>query len=294
MRYIFSTKELLTVLRSSQKEALQSSPFRTLMTLNCDTPTLSLTDEQKLLCAFALTPERTLAMGRHSSAEGSLYLLNIGAVWYLYTWLEAQDKHVFEAYFDRPRLLKFLQKNFCGFYRPNFGSFTQLDLLMTHDEFIVWNLIRALYAQRARTGRKGSNESFLADDLKIPDLAFYLQNYLDELGWNTLSETINAMMEEKNHDVMDNALKGLEEKGILTPDVADVTHDSAYRLSRTALERLDDGMLLDTLWCSDRTDPQRHGEVLLCLRRDGVLALIPTSKGVALRSFPECPWEDLI
>ncbi len=294
MRYLFSTRELLTILRSSQKEASQSSPFRTLMTLNCDTPTLSLTDEQKLLCSFALTPERTLTVGRHSSAEGPLYLLNIGAVWYLYTWLEAQDKHVFEAYFDHPRLLKFLQKNFCGFYRPNFGAFTQLDLLMTCDEFIVWNLIRALYAFRARTGRKGTNESFLADDLKISDLALYLQNYLDELGLNTLSDNINALMEEKNHDVMDNALKGLEEKGILTPDVADVTHDSAYRLSRTALERLDDGMLLDTLWCADRTDPQRNREVLLCLRRDGVLALIPSQKGVALRSFPECPWEELI
>lgn len=294
MRYIFSTRELLTILRSSQKEASSASPFRSLMTLNCDTPAQPLTDDQKMLCALALDPERTLTVGRHSSADGCLYLLNVGAVWYLYTWLEAQDKHVFEAYFDRPRLLKFLQKNFCGFYRPNFGAFTQLDLLMTYDEFTVWNLIRALYACRARIGGKGNNESFLADDLKNADLVLYLQNYLDELGLDSLSASISALMEEKNHDTVDNALKGLEEKGILTPDIADVTHDSAYRLSRTALERLDDGMLLDTVWCADRTDPQRSREVLLCLRRDGVLALIPTTKGVVLRSFPECPWEELI
>lgn len=294
MRYVYSTKELLELLRSSGKEAAPASPFRSLMTLNRESKTLPLTDDQRLLCAFALTPERTLIIGRHSSVDGELYLLNIGAMWYLYTWLEAQDCHVFEAYFDRPRLLKFLNKNFCGFYRPNFGSFTQLDLRMTADEFTVWNFIRALYASRTRNTGTGNNGSFLADDLKSPDLALYLRNYLDELGMESLSNAIDGLMEEKNHAAMDDALKGLEEKGLLTPDITDVTHDSAYRLSRTALERLDDGMLLDTVWYADRTDPNRNRELLLCLRRDGVLALIPTADGVALRSFPEFPWEELI
>ncbi len=294
MKYVYSTKELLTLFRSSQWEVTPASPFRNLLTLNYETESQPLTDDQRLLCAFALTPERTIMIGRHSSVEGELYLLNIGAMWYLYTWLEAQDRHVFDAYFDRPRLLKFLQKNFCGFFHPNFGAFTQLDLRMNWDEFTVWNLIRALYASRVRTAGIGNNDSFLADDLKTPDLALYLRNYLDEFGMDPLSRAIDRLMEEKNHNAVDNALKSLEEKGILTPDIADVTHDSAYRLSRTALERLDDGMLLDTLWYADRTDPDRNREVLLCLRRDGVLALIPTPNGVALRSFPECPWEELI
>lgn len=294
MKYVYSTKELLTLLRASRREANLSSPFRSLLTLNCETEDQPLTDDQRLLCAFALTPERTLIIGRHSSVDGELYLLNIGAMWYLYMWLETQDCHVFEAYFDRPRLLKLLNKNFCGFYRPNFGAFTQLDLRLTTGEFLVWNLIRALYAARARSTGIGNNDSFLADDLKNPDLALYLRNYLDELGMESLSDAIDRLMEEKNHTAMDGILKSLEEKGVLTPDIADVTHDRAYRLSRTALERLDDGMLLDTVWYADRTDPERNREVLLCLRRDGVLALIPTPDGVALRSFPECPWEELI
>lgn len=294
MKYVYSTKELLTLFRSSQWEVTPSSPFRNLLTLNFETEPQPLTDDQRLLCAFALKPERTIMIGRHSSVDGELYLLNIGAMWYLYTWLEAQDRHIFDAYFDRPRLLKFLNKNFCGFYRPNFGAFTQLDLRMNREEFTVWNLIRALYASRVRSVGSGSNESFLADDLKTSDLALYLRNYLDELGMESLSRSIDELMEEKNYNAMDNALKSLEEKGILTPDIADVTHDRAYRLSRTALERLDDGMLLDTLWYADRTDPDRNREVLLCLRRDGVLALIPTADGVALRSFPECPWEELV
>lgn len=294
MKYVYSTKELLTLFRSSQWEATPASPFRNLLTLNFETEPQPLTDDQRLLCAFALKPERTIMIGRHSSVEGELYLLNIGAMWYLYTWLEAQDRHVFDAYFDRPRLQKFLNKNFCGFYRPNFGAFTQLDLRMNWDEFTVWNLIRALYASRVRNTGTGNNESFLADDLKTSDLALYLRNYLDELGMESLSNSIDELMEEKNYNTMDNALKSLEEKGILTPDIADMTHDRAYRLSRTALERLDDGMLLDTLWYADRTDPDRNREVLLCLRRDGVLALIPTADGVALRSFPECPWEELV
>ncbi len=294
MRYLYSTKELLTLLSSAGTDANPASPFRNLMTLNCETLPRPLTDEEKLLCSFALTPQRTLAVGRHSSAEGALYLLNIGPMWYLYSWLEAQDCHVFEAYFDRPRLLKLLHKNFCGFYHPNFGSFTQLDLRLTRDEFILWNLIRALYGFRARATGIGNNDPFLADDLKSSDLALYLRNYLDELGMGSLSDAVDRLMEEKNHRLTEEALKGLEEKGILIPDIADVTHDNAYRLSRTALERLDDGMLVDTLWYADRTVPDRPREVLLCLRRDGVLALIPTADGVALRSFPECPWEELL
>ncbi len=294
MKYIFTTKELLTLLRSSPREANAASPFRSLLTLNQDPPTMALTQEQQLLCAFALTPERTLIVGRHSAADGELHLLNIGAIWYLYTWLENQDLHVFEAYFDYPRLLKFLQKNFCGFYQPNFGAFTQLDVKLTSDEFAVFNLIRALYAARAKNDGIGTNNSFLADDLKTGDLALYLRNYLDELGWESVSDTIDRMMEEKHHNIIDNALKGLEDKGILTPDINDLSLDSAYRLTRTALERLDDGMLVDTVWYADRTDPGRNREVLLCLRRDGVLAIVPAADSVTLRSLPEVPWEDLI
>lgn len=294
MKYSFTTEELLPLLRSYSKEASPASPFRSLMTLNREFPAVPLSEEQQLLCAFALTPEQVLVLGRHSSADGELYLLNIGAIWYLYTWLENQDLHVFEAYFDRPRLLKFLQKNFCGFYEPNFGAFTQLDVKLTHREFTVLNLIRGLYAARAKTDGIGNNDSFLADDLKTADLALYLRNYLDELGLEAVSDRIDALMEEKNHDQTDEALKGLEEKGILTPDINDLTLDSAYRLTRTALERLDDGMLIDTVWYADRTDPAETREVLLCLRRDGILAVIPTENGVTLRSMSEIPWENLI
>ena len=295
MRYAYSTKELLNLLRSSGVEANPASPFRALLTLNREDPPIPLGEEQRLLCAFALTPERTLVVGRHSSVDGELYLLNIGPLWYLYTWLEAQDTHVFEAYFDRPRLLKLLNKNFCGFYRPNFGAYTQLNLRMTHDEYTVWNLIRGLYASRVRNGI-GDNTPFLADDLKSPDLVLYLRNYLDELGMNSLSGDLDRLTAETTHQAMALALRGLEEKGILAPDLAPVVeHDEpAYRLTRTALERLDDGMLVDTVWFADRTDPNKTREMLLCLRRDGVLALIPTNGGVALRSFPEFPWDDLI
>jgi len=294
MRTIYTTLELLSLLRSSDREPSPASPFRALMTLNAETEARALTEEQRLLCAFALNPERTILLGRHSAADGTLYLLNIGPIWYLYTWLEAQDRHVFEAFFDRPRLLKLLQRNFCGYYQPNFSAFTQLSLRMTRDEFVLWNLIRALYASRARKGT-GNNEPFTADDLKASDLGLYLRNYLDELGMKSLADTADRLLAEKTHDDLENALKSLEEKGILTQDLAGVTQEKAYRQTRTALERLDDGMLTDTVWYADRTDPEESREMLLCLRRDGVLALIPTDDGgVALRTFSDLPWEELI
>lgn len=294
MRYLYSTKELLTVLRSSGLEATPASPFRAILTVNYEEEKISLTEEQRLLCAFALTPERTLMMGRHSSVDGELYLLNIGPMWYLYTWLEGKDVHVFEAYFDRPRLLKLLNRNFCGQYRPDFGAYTHLDLRLTKGEYVAWNLIRVLHAFRARTKDSGINAPFLADDLKNGDLALYLRNYLDELGLPSLSAAVDRIMDEKHHAILENALRGLEEKGILTPDIAGADNESAYRLTRTAMERLDDGMLLDTVRFADRTDPEKIREILFCLRRDGVLALIPTSDGVALRTFDEFPWGELI
>ncbi len=294
MRYLFSTEELLTLLRSSDKTANAASPFRTLLTLNARTEPQPLSDPQKLLAAFALTPERVCAVGRKSAAEGELYLLNIGPVWYLYTWLEAQDIHVFEAYFDRPRLVKFLDRNFCGFYQPNYGGYTQLDLRLTDDEYTVFNLLRGYYALKARSGKAVTNDPFLADDLKSGDLALYLRNYLEDMGMSSMADRIDRMMDESHHSTVDNALKGLEEKGLLAPDVNPLTHDAAYRLTRTAMERLEDGMLLDTLYFADLTRPEKPKEMLLCLRRDGVLALIPTKDGVALKTFAECPWDDLI
>lgn len=295
MRYIYSTKELLTLLRSAEKEPNEASPFRTLMTLNAQTEPVPLNGEQTLLSSFALTPEQTLVLGRHSSADGGLYVLRIGGIYYLYTWQQALDRHVFEAYFDRPRLQKFLHRNFCGFYRPNFGAYTQLDLRLTDDEFITWNLIRALMAARTKQG-VGSNDLFLADDLKSVDLALYLRNYLDELGMSFFSQKIDRLMDEKHHRFLDTALSGLEEKGVLSPDADLLLHqgDSAYRLSRTSVERMDDGMLIDTIWFSDRTVPEKRREILFSLRRDGVCALVPLKDGVALRTFPEFPWEDLI
>lgn len=295
MKYVYTTRELLTVLHSAGMEPTPASPFRRLMTVNCDLPPLPLPPEQRLLATFALTPTRTVSVGRRSAADGDLYLLNIGAIWYLYSRLEKQDLHVFEAYFDRPRLLKFLAKNFTPFYSPNFGAYTQLNLRLTEDEYLVWNLIRALYASRARNGT-GNNHAFRADDLKIPDLTAYLCNYADELSLSALSSRLRLLTDEKTHEAMEEALNGLERKGILTPDLAPVVEheDEAYCLTRTAMERLDDGMLVDTLRFSDRTNPEHVGEILLCLRRDGVLALIPTKEGVALRSFPDVPWEELI
>ena len=222
--------------------------------------------------------------------DGELYVLKIGAIYYLYTWLEKQDLHVFEAYFDRPRLLAFLQRNFCGYYRPNFAAYTHLSLSLSHDEFTVLNLIRALYAFRALNG-EGSNAPFPADDLKNPDIALYLRNYLDETGFSSLSDRIDLLMDEMRHTEMETALKGLEEKGIL---VSDSEEDPRYRMTRTALERLEDGLLTDTVFFADRTKPDRTREMLLCLRRDGVLALIPHGEGVALRTFDAVPWEELL
>lgn len=294
MRYIFTTQQLLTLLRASDREPNGASPFRTLMTLNGETEPTLLNEEQRLLAAFALTPENTYLVGRHSSADGVLYVLKIGALYYLYTWFEAQDRHIFEAYFDRPRLLKFLSRNFCGFYRPNFGAYTQLDLFLTDEEYMVWNLIRALYAARTVKGA-GDNRPFLADDLKSSDLILYLRNYLEELGMTAYADRIDALTDEKNHIKMEQALIGLEQKGVLSADVAGITkEDTAYGLSRTAMERLDDGMLVDTVYFSDRTDPRAPKEFLFSLRRDGVCALIPKPGGVALRTFSDFPWEDLI
>lgn len=291
MRYLYNTKELLTILRASGLEPNEASPFRTLLTLNAPTLPRPLKEEERLLCAFALTPEKTRVVGRHSTVDGMLYLLKIGAIYYLYTWLEKQDCHVFEAFFDRPRLIKFLQRNFCGYYQPNFAAFTHLSVVLTHDEFTVFNFIRALYALRAKDGL-GSNAPFPADDLKQPDLALYLRNYLDELGFSALSDRIDRLMDEKNHTTLDEALKGLEEKGILNSETTG--SDPHYRLTRTALERMEDGMLTDTVFFADRTRPDRLREMLFCLRRDGVCAIVPTEEGVALRSFDALPWEDLI
>lgn len=290
MRYLYSTKELLTILRSSGLEPNEASPFRTLLTLNATTQEIPLKEEQRLLCAFALTPRRVWVMGRHSSVDGELYVLKIGAVHYLYTWMEKQDLHVFEAFFDLPRLIQFLQRNFCSYYAPNFSAFTHLNLSLTKDEYLVFNLIRALYAGRAQRGL-GHNQPFPADDLKNPDLALYLRNYMDELGFSQLSRRTDRLMDEKRHAEIDQALKGLEEKGILS---ADPGEEPKYRLTRTAIERLDDGMLTDTIFFADRTKPSRLREMLLCLRRDGVLAIVPHGDEVALRSFPELPWEDLL
>ncbi len=294
MRYLYTSEELLQILRSSHRTANAASPFRTLLTLNRESETISLTDPQKLLCAFALNPERVCAVGRKSAGDGELYLLNIGPVWYLYSWLEGQDLHVFEAFFDRPRLVKFLDRNFTAFYQPNYGGYTQVNVRLTDEEYGVFNLLRAYYALKARSGAVVTNDPILADDLKSADLALYLRNYLDELGFSSWADRVESMMEESHHATVDNALKGLEEKGLLTPDINPVTHDAAYRLTRTALERLEDGMLLDTLYFADLTRPEKPKEMLLCLRRDGVLAVIPSKEGVALKSFSECPWEDLI
>lgn len=296
MRYIYSTSMLCSLFRSSGREPNEASPFRTLLSLNGDSVNLPLSEDQQLLCAFALNPEKTLVMGRHSSADGALYILNVGAVYYLYTWLEGRDQHVFEAFFDRPRLIKFLNRNFCSFYRPNFGSYTHLNLRLTRDEYTVWNLIRALYASRAQEG-EGNNAPFLADDLKSADLGLYLRNYLDELGMNALSDRIDQLMDEAKHQIMDDALAGLEAKGVLSSDLVPGVdqEETAFRLTRTALERMDDGMLLDTIWFADRTRPEKNKEMLFCLRRDGVLAIAPRQNGtVQLRSFQEFPWEDLI
>lgn len=294
MRYAFTSEELLQTLRSSALEPNEASPFRALLTRNADLPTIPLREDRKLLCAFALTPEKTYAVGRHSSVDGPLYLLKIGPIFYLYSFLGGRDLHLFEAFFDRPRLLKFLQRNFCHFHRPNFAAFTHLDLRLTEDEFTVWNLIRALTAQRAGSGRN-RNDPFPADDLKNPDVALYLRNYLDELGFGALSDRIDLLMDEKRHVAIETALQGLCEKGLLSVEMAGFSKDEpVYRLSRTAIERLDDGLLLDTVWFADRTDPKKTRELLFALRRDGVCAVIPNAKGVALRNFDQIPWEELI
>ena len=296
MRYIYSTSMLCSLFRSSGREPNEASPFRTMLSLNGETRQIPLSDDLRLLCAFALTPEQTVLLGRHSSADGVLYIFRIGAVYYLYTWLEGRDQHVFEAFFDRSRLLKFLNRNFCSFYQPNFGAYTQLNLRLTDEEYTVWNLIRALHASRAQEG-EGSNDPFLADDLKSSDLGLYLRNYLDELGMTSLSDGIDRLMDEAYHRNMEEALTGLAEKGVLSVDLipgAD-QEESAYRLTRTALERMDDGLLLDTVWFADRTHPDKTREMLLCLRRDGVLAIAPRGNGtVRLRTFPDLPWEELI
>ncbi|MBQ4324036.1 MAG: hypothetical protein IJC19_08855, partial [Clostridia bacterium] len=58
MRYLYNTKELLTLLRASGLEPNEASPFRTLLTLNAPTQPRPLKEEERLLCAFALTPEK--------------------------------------------------------------------------------------------------------------------------------------------------------------------------------------------------------------------------------------------
>ena len=294
MRYIYTTKQLLTILRSCGTEPNAASPFRTLMNLNAETPTVPLREEYQLLCAFALTPEKTYAVGRHSSVDGPLYLLKIGAIYYLYTWLEAQDRHVFDAFYDRKGLIAFLNRNFCSFYRPNFSALSHLDLRLTNDEFLVWNLIRALFAGRSQSGT-ATNDPFPADDLKNPDIQLYLRNYLDEVGFSDFADRVDALMDEKRHASMETALNGLLEKGILSAEpVGFEGKEMAYCLTRTAIERLDDGMLVDTVWFSDRTNPEKTREVLLSLRRDGVCALIPHAESVALRTFDQVPWDDLL
>jgi hypothetical protein len=110
-----------------------------------------------------------------------------------------------------------------------------------------------------------------------------------------LSDRIDLLMDEKRHVAIETALQGLCEKGLLSVEMAGFAKDEpVYRLSRTAIERLDDGLLLDTVWFADRTDPKKTRELLFALRRDGVCAVIPNAKGVALRNFDQIPWEELI
>ena len=298
MKYFYNTKQFLTILRASGRECNAASPFRTLCALNYEPEQpVSLSQEEQLIAAFAAQPEQVIVCGRHSAADGDLYLLRIGAVWYLYQWLEKQDIHAFFAYCDRPGLIRMLEKNFCAFYRPNFGAYTQLQVTLSETETLTWELIRALHAGRARQGNGvGSNEAFRADDLKQPDIAAYLRNSLDELGFSAVSQAIDALMDESNHEVMEAALQGLESKGILSPDLALTGEggDPAYCLSRTAIERLDDGMLIDTLRVADKTDPAAVKEILFCLRRDGVLAFCPVKRGAVLRTFPVMPWDEIL
>ena len=264
------------------------------MTLNAQTPALPLREEHRLLCAFALTPEKTFAVGRHSSVDGPLYLLKIGAVYYLYTWLESHDRHVFEAFFDRESLIPFLHRNFCGFYKPNYEAKHRIDLRLTNDEFLVWNLVRALFAGRSQAGT-AENSPFLPDDLKNPDLQLYFRNYLDEGGFSDCADRLDALMDEKRHASMDTTLAGLVEKEVLSAEAVGFEgKETAYRLTETAAEGLDDGLLVDTVWFADRTDPEKPREVLLSLRRDGVCAMIPRADGVSLRTFDEFPWDDLL
>ena len=297
MRYLFTTEQLITLFQSSGLECSPASPFRTLCALNSvmEDAEDDLTAEEKLLAKVALCPEKTLVCGRHSTAEGPLYLLRSGAIWYVYLWMEKQDRHAFYAYYDTPALAGMLRKNFCGFYHPDFGAFSPLNLRLDKNEAITWNLIRAYFASRARVSGFASNEPFSADDLKDPDLALYLRNPLDEVGFSDWSDAVDELMDESRHEGMDAALRGLQSKQVLAYDVNPMDHNEVvYSLTRTAIERLDDGLLIDTVFFADRTDPDAPQEILFCLRRDGVLAYCPVKDGVVLRTLSEIPWEELL
>lgn len=155
-------------------------------------------------------------------------------------------------------------------------------------------MIRALYAGRSQGGT-AANDPFPADDLKNPDLQLYFRNYLDEGGFSAYSDRLDLLMDEKRHASMDTALTGLVEKDVLSVEAVGFDgKETVYRLTKLAMERLDDGMLVDTVWFADRTDPEKPREVLLSLRRDGVCALIPRADGVSLHAFDEFPWDDLL
>ena len=90
-------------------------------------------------------------------------------------------------------------------------------------------------------------------------------------------------------------MAGLVEKEVLSAEAVGFEgKDTAYRLTEAAVEGLDDGLLVDTVWFADRTNPEKPREVLLSLRRDGICALIPRSDGVSLRTFDEVPWDELL
>lgn len=287
MRYLFSTRELITFLTRPGVSCAPHSPFAKLAELTLSerepcplTEDNALTQEGRLLERFLLDPDRVYLLGRQSAADGTIYALRKEGLFCLYTYLRKQDFHVFFLYLDAKRLAKIAPRLLYGFYRPDLPTTTSLACVLTRAEYTA--LMLCCMDLNLRTAPRTLAETILTpQELARPDLALYLTNFFDEEGRHAASERLTAAM---TPEALEPALAGLAEKGILTRT------DVGFRPTQGMADWLDQGLLIDTVYCGERVTGR---ETFAALRRTGMTLITPDGEHVTLLSAPGPDWEKI-
>lgn len=287
MKLIFSTKELLTLLRLSELTCADRSPLKTLAALELrdrdSVPTLTqnglcdengiLTPDGAVLATLLMTPESVVLLGLHSVAGGAHYALRCGELWCVYCFSSAADTHTLWAYFDTPTLAEWLPQRLYGTYVSEQAPETVLNTELSPAEWQILQLAQCFL--RLRT----PHSTFRKEDLFSADVRLYLKNGLTDVGYPETADGLIALERDS-----DSLLQSLKEKGIL-----DCTESEWFQTTVT-LEHLDAAGLIDTLYFR-RTEDGLDYTVLFALRRCGITALVDLDAGVRMISAAAIPWK---